>query len=117
MLIRKSDDFPAVSAAVEKAIPATARAQLRGAALVPTTAGASWATANPGKAYLVHTMMGAPVDLDLSKDSGNFSVAWIDSSTGELSPAATTVTAGKVVTLSPTQADTKRPWVAWLTRR
>lgn len=117
VLLRKNDDFPTVSAAVEKAIPAAARAPLRSAPLVRTNAATSWATATPGKAYLVYTMTGAPVDLDLSKESGDFSVSWIDAATGQLNSAADSIAAGKVVTLTPSLADIKHPWVAWLTRR
>src|SRR5262249_17620071 len=104
------------TAAIEKAIPAAARAKTRSAPLVQAPKATSWAMAEPGKAYLVYTLAGESVQLDLSADTGNFKLAWLDASTGEFRAAADAVVAGKVATLTPPAADTKRPWVAWLTR-
>ena len=72
--------------------------------------------AAPGVAYLVYTMAGEPVELDLTRETGEFSLSWLDSASGELQPAPHGVTTGKMVTLAPPTAETKRPWVAWLAR-
>jgi hypothetical protein len=73
--------------------------------------------AAPGETYLVYTMAGEPVELDLSRESGSFAVAWLDSASGEMRGAKEPAAAGKVVVLAPPSAGTKRPWVAWLTRQ
>ncbi len=117
VLIRKNDDFPAVSAAVEKNIPAAARAETRAAPLVRTHAGSSWAMAARGKAYLVYAMTGEPVDVDLAGDPSRFTLSWIDSATGEMRTATEPVAGGGTVTLAPPVSDTKHPWVAWLAKR
>ncbi len=111
---RKNDDFAALSAAVEKAIPAAARAQTRPAAVVrgPAT---SWAMAAPGKSYLVYSMAGENVELDLVRERGNFRLEWLDTSTGQLVAAKEPVRGGAAVALAPAATEAKRPWVAWLT--
>ena len=116
MLIRKNDDFPALSAAIDKAIPVAARAKTRAASLVRTHPESAWAMAAPGSAYLIYTLTGEAVDLDLSRDTGTFKLAWLDSATGELKPAGAPITAGKLASLTPPASDKKQPWVAWLTR-
>ncbi|MDB6165822.1 MAG: hypothetical protein JWQ83_962 [Lacunisphaera sp.] len=117
VIVRKTDEFPALTAALDKTVPAATRAQTRPAPLVRNHAGTAWAMAAPGKAYLVYSMAGEDVDLDLSADKGGFTLAWLDSASGELHAAAAPVSAGKILTLTPPATDaTKRPWVAWLTR-
>lgn len=116
VIIRKNDDFPALTAAVEKAIPAAARAKTRAANIVRSPKATSWAMAAPGASYLVYDLASEPVELDLSGDTGAFKLAWLDATTGQLSAASESVTAGKVVTLTPPPSDSKRPLVAWLTR-
>ena len=71
--------------------------------------------AAPGRAYLVYAMAGEAVELDLSEAKGSFSLAWLDSATGELRPAGR-VMAGKTISLAPPVAGTNRPWAAWLVR-
>ncbi|HTL68267.1 MAG TPA: DUF6298 domain-containing protein [Lacunisphaera sp.] len=115
VILRKPDDFPALTAAIEKAIPATERAATRPAALVRNHPESSWCLAAPGKAYLVYAMAGAPVELDLSADAGAFAVTWVGES-GPRPPGAT-LDAGRVVTLAPPADLAGRPCVAWLTRR
>jgi hypothetical protein len=116
VILRKPDDFPALTAVIEKAIPAAARAKTRPAAVVQSPRATSWAMAAPGSAYLVYTLAGEPVTLDLTAEKAALKLAWLDSSTGELRPAPESVVAGKVVTLTPPATDAKRPWVAWLTK-
>lgn len=117
VLIRKNDDFPALSAAIDQSIPAAARAKMRPAALVRTHPESTWAMAAPGSAYLVYSLAGEAIDLDLSGDAGTFSLAWLDALTGRLQPAATPVPAGKLATLTPPATDKKQAWVAWLRRQ
>lgn len=117
VLIRKNDDFPAVSAAVEKAIPVAARSKLRAAPVVSGQPATSWAMAGRGQGYLVYTLAGEPVELDLSADKATYQLRWLDTSTGELQPAATPVAGGSKVPLQPPAAGSKRAWVAWLAPR
>ena len=117
VLLRKTDDFPAFTAAIEKNIPAATRAATRAAPLVRTHLESVWAMAAPGSAYLVYTLAGEPFDLDLTRDTGAFTLSWLDSSTGELLPSAAPIAAGKITTLTPPVSDSKSPWAAWLTRR
>ncbi len=120
VVLRKTDDFPDLTAAIEKTIPASARAQTRAAPLVRTHPASAWAMAAPGSAYLVYTLAGEPIELDLTTDRATYTVAWLDSSTAQLPTATTPIAGGKTVTLTPPAAgsgDAKHPWVAWLTRR
>ncbi len=116
ILLAQKDDFPQLSAAIDKNIPAATRAQMRAAPLVRTHPESSWAMAAPGKAYLVYSMAGEAVDLDLSQETGSFALSWLDSASGEMRAATDSVAAGKVETLTPPAGDAKHPWVAWLTR-
>ncbi|MEO6567310.1 MAG: DUF6298 domain-containing protein [Opitutaceae bacterium] len=116
--LRRTDDFPAVTAAIEKAIPSAARAKLRPAGLVSGQPATSWAMAAVGQGYLVYTMAGEPVELDLSGDKSTYQLRWLDTATGELQPAAgSAVAGGAKISLQPPSAPAKRPWVAWLSPR
>lgn len=116
VIIRKPDDFPVLTAAIEQAIPAADRARTRPADLVRSHPESAWCMAAPGNAYLVYSMAGETVELDLSHDTGSFTLAWLDSASGNLLPAGALLAAGSTVTLAPPTSDPKRPWVAWLTR-
>jgi hypothetical protein len=72
--------------------------------------------AAPGKAYLVYSMSGEPIDLDLSNDPAPFTLSWLDPASAALLPAPTPITPGKSQTLTPPPSDTKHPWIAWLAR-
>lgn len=117
VIVLKTDEFPALTAAIERNIPATMRGRTRPATLVHNRPASAWCQAAPGQAYLVYSMAGENVDLDLTSDTGSFTLAWLDSAGGELRPAAQAVAAGSTVTLAPPVAGTNRPWVAWLVRR
>lgn len=114
VILRQTDDFPALSAAIDRAIPSALRAVTRPAALLRHPQDSAWCMAAPGRAYLVYTMAGQPVELDLSAASGTFQLSWLDSATGQLTAAAP-VPAGHTLTLTP-PASGARPWVAWLSR-
>ena len=113
VLLHAPDDFPALSAAIDRHIPSSLRSQTRPVPLVRNHPESAWCLAAPGRAYLVYTMSGATVELDLSSDSGAFNLHWLDSATGELT-AAPSIAAGKITTLASPASD--RPFVAWLTR-
>ncbi|WP_414660583.1 DUF6298 domain-containing protein [Horticoccus sp. 23ND18S-11] len=114
---RRNDEFPALTAAIERAIPREARARTRPAALVRNEPATAWCMAARGEAYLVYTMAGAAVTLDMSQETGRFALAWLDAAAGGLRPTPELVTAGAPVTLTPPVAEAKQPWVAWLVRR
>lgn len=117
ILRRGADEFAALSAAVEKNIPAALRAKTRPAPLVRNLPQSAWCMAAPGEAMLVYTMSGEAVQLDLSRETGSFSLAWLDSAGGSLLAQPQPVAGGAIVTLVPPSADARRPWVAWLARR
>jgi hypothetical protein len=72
--------------------------------------------ARHGQTYLVYTMAGRVVSLDLSKAVGSYSVTWIDESGGPAQASRHTVSGGRIVTLEPPAAAAGKPWVAWLSR-
>lgn len=115
VIVRKTDEFPEFTAAIERSIPSALRAATRPAPLLRNHLDSAWCMAAPGRAYLIYTMAGEPVNLDLSAETGKFSVAWLDSATGELR-RTDPVAANRIITLSPPATATNRPWVAWLTR-
>ena len=61
-------------------------------------------------------MPGRTGQLDLSKVSGSYSVAWIHDAGGPAQASRQTVSGGQVVTLEPLAAALGRPWVAWLSQ-
>jgi len=106
--------YPELTRAVESLIPALVRAATRPAPLVRTGLDSSWCMARRGGTYVVYTLAGGAVALDLSADPGTYSVSWVDAETGSLGRAPQTVRGGRVVTLQPPVAG--RPTVAWLER-
>lgn len=114
VIIRKPDDFPALTAAIERNVPAAERALTRPAALVRNHPDSSWCQAAAGRAYLVYAMAGSPAELDLSAESGSFAVTWVDATGGAKN--AGTIAAGRVITLTPPASTGGRPCVAWLMR-
>jgi hypothetical protein len=116
VILRANDDFPAVSAAIEKTIPAAERAAMRPAAIVGGQPATSWAMAARGRGYLVYSLAGEPVQLDLSDETRDLQLRWLDCEKGELQPA-TRVAAGSSVTLRPPAPNSGRPWVAWLSAK
>jgi hypothetical protein len=73
--------------------------------------------AAPGSAYLVYSLAGAPVAVDLSADPATYTVAWLDSAGGGLHRLAETVSGGKTVSLLPPASALKNPGAFWLSRR
>jgi hypothetical protein len=115
VILGEADEYPELSRAVERAIPAAVRAAARPSGLVLSHADTAWAMADPGRDYLVYTTAGRAVELDLSRDGHSYTVSWLDSANGRLQKSAGRVRGGGAVTLAPPRQGTGRPWVAWLT--
>ena len=116
VLLWNDDEYPLVTSAVERQIPASARAATRPVDLVRSNQDTAWCMARPGQTYLVYTMAGRAVQLDLSKAGGSYSVTWIDDSGSPAQVSPQTVSGGRLVTLEPPAASAGKPWVAWLSR-
>jgi hypothetical protein len=113
VIIDEENLFPAVSAAVDTHIPHAVRSSTSPASLVPTSRETCWCMADPEKNYIVYTMQGKPVELDLASDGNTYRLMWVDSGDGSISGGGT-ISGGRTVTLEPPQMKTGRPWVAWL---
>jgi hypothetical protein len=113
----EADEYPAVTAAVERLVPAEARAATRPADLVRAPRATAWCLARPGGAYLVYTMAGEPVTLDLTGDPSAYAVRWVDGESGSAIDAPAPAKGGTIVTLEPPLSGTGRPWIAWLVKR
>jgi hypothetical protein len=73
-----------------------------------------WALAEPGRNYLVYSLSGRKIRLDLSATREAFTAYWIDPRTGAATAAKEAVQGGKVIDLS---APESAPGVLWLTRK
>jgi hypothetical protein len=109
------DEYPELTRAIERALPSGARAGMRPAGLVRSHLDSSWCLAGRD-AFLLYSMNGDAIGLDLAAARGPFVVSWLDPTTGMMQKAAATIPGGSVVTLAPPAAGTGRPWVALLTR-
>jgi hypothetical protein len=116
VLLWDGDEYPDLSRAIERAVPREAREGMRPADLVRTHRDTAWCMARETDAYLVYSMNGDAVELDLSGARGRFSVAWLDSGASTLQNAAD-VAGGGVVTLTPPAAGTGRAWVGWVKKK
>ncbi len=99
---------------MESALPARERAGTRARDLVVSPRASAWCVARSDEAYLVYTVEGRPVDLDLSKATGSFELTWVDGVSGAAQREPRRVLAGRVVTLTPPR---QVPSAAWLSRR
>ena len=108
------DEYPDLTRAIERAIPQAVREGMRPAGVVRSPAGSAWCMAGRD-AFLVYSMNGESVDLDLAAAAGRYAVSWLGPS-GALQETAAAITGGRVMTLAPPQAGTGQPWVALLTR-
>jgi hypothetical protein len=116
VLLWDGDEYPLLTAAVERAIPAATRAATRPADLLRSNQDTSWCLAHSGETYIVYSMVGRAVQLDLSAAGGSYSVTWIDQSGGPAQASRQTVPGRQVVTLGPPVSLAGKPWVAWLAR-
>jgi hypothetical protein len=117
VLLGQSDGFPELSAAVERSVPAEVRGQMRPADLVRDPRPSSWVVAAVGRGYIVYSIAGGPVELDLSGDRGTFQVRWINSLPGAIEGPAQLLYGEELTTLSPPAACLGHPWAAWLAPR
>ncbi|MCD6507784.1 hypothetical protein J7M22_14340 [Candidatus Poribacteria bacterium] len=70
----------------------------------------TWCLADPSRSYLVYTLNGGEIKLDLSDAQGSFLARWFDPRTGRIIPAAA-ITGGKSILLkTPDEED----WVLWI---
>ncbi len=109
------DVYPALTAAVERHVPATTRAGLRPTDLVRGPRESAWCVARPNDAYLIYSVDGRSVDLDLSGVQGTYAVAWIDATAGSATRGTMAVASGRLVSVAP-PAGVSGPWAAWMTR-
>ncbi len=114
VLLWSGDEYPELTKAIERTIPRAIREGMRPTAVVRTHADSSWCVAGRGS-FLLYTMNGEAVDLDLKDAPGSYGVSWLGPS-GALQGSASAVTGGHVVTLTPPQTGTGQPWVALLTK-
>lgn len=74
-----------------------------------------WALAEPGRSYLVYSLSGEKVRLDLSAAEGSYTAFWIDPRTGACTEAEEAVPGGRPVVLTaPGSAPSS---LLWLVRR
>ena len=107
------DEYPAVTRAVEAGIPSPARSGSRATDLVVAPRDTAWCVAKPGRSYVVYSMAGERVELNLAGEPGELALAWVDGAGGGVRSAAS-IRGGRTVTLVPPEPG--RPWVAWLSR-
>ncbi|MBE3071947.1 MAG: hypothetical protein IMZ67_03145, partial [Acidobacteria bacterium] len=114
VILTGRDEYPALTEAIERTIPAEVRAAARPADLVRTHRDTSWSIVRPRQTVIVYLMAGDAVELDLTADDQTYTVRWLDSATGTMQTGAQRMRGGRVVTLAPPRPGTGRPWVAWL---
>jgi hypothetical protein len=112
-----SGEFAEVTRVVETVVPAATRAGMRPLSIVRTPRESAWCSGRPGDQLLVYTMAGAPVELDLAQDATTYDVQWLDPAAGGTHRSRVRVTGAAVVTLTPPEGGTGRPWVAYLVKR
>jgi len=106
------DEFPDLTRAVEAGVPSAARQGSVPADRVRSPRESAWCVTRPGDGqFLVYSVEGRAVTLDLSNLSGTFSVIWF--TPGGAVPPRDSVAGGAVVTLTPPGA---APAAAWLVR-
>jgi hypothetical protein len=112
----KGDEYPVLTAAVERRIPAAIRVATRPADVVRSSRDTAWAMARAGMTILVYVTAGQPIEVDLASEARPFAVVWV-ADAGTAPAAAVAVQGGRAVTLTPPSALAGRPAVAWLTRK
>ena len=79
VLLWNGDVYPALTRAVERALPDAIREGMRPADRVRSHRDTSWCMARGTDAFLVYSMNGDAVDLDLTDAPGSYAVSWLDS--------------------------------------
>ena len=116
VLLWNGDEYPDLTRAIERAVPPEAREAMRPADLVRSHRDTSWCVAKGMDAFLVYSMHGDAVALDLANAAGAYSVSWVDPEAGVLRKDDRPVAGGGQVTVSPPAAGSGGPWVGWITR-
>jgi hypothetical protein len=117
VILSDNDEFPALTRGVEAVVPASVRETLRPLPLVRAPQASAWGVGRPGESYIVYSMDGSPVEIDLSSDAEAYDVQWIDSATGAAHKARARLTGGGVASLAPPEPNTGRSWAAWMVKR
>ena len=92
---------------------ATRVPRMRPADIVSSDQGAAWCLAEAGRTYLVYTLRGGEVHLDLRDARGEYAVSLLDPRTGTL-VTRPSVSGGARASLSTPEGE---DWIAWLHRR
>ena len=114
VVLGQADPNPTLSRAVDAAIPAAVRQRLRPVDAVQRDRDTVWAIGAAGDEYVVYSMVGRPVVMDVASNAATFEVTWVDGVTGATRAARTSARAGEVLTLTP--PSTGQSWVAWIRR-
>ncbi|MFB3854847.1 MAG: DUF6298 domain-containing protein [Vicinamibacterales bacterium] len=117
VILTAADHYPTVTRSVEANIPEDVRSRTVPADLVRTNRDTAWSMARPGETYIVYSMSGKAVEIDLAGDPGVYSVLWLDPERGTIRRGSDAVNGGRLVSLAPPESGmggTARPWVAWL---
>lgn len=111
--LQEADAYPALTAAVDADVPRAVRAAMRPVPVVVAPRASAWAIGRPGEGYLVYSVGGHPVSLDLAADGAAYQVRWLGVPAGDGPPIE--VKGGARVELAP-PAGAAGPVAAWLTR-
>ncbi len=112
VVLRADDAYPDLTRGVERVVAAADRAAMRPADLVRSPRETAWAVGSPGAGVLVYAIAGGPVELDLTTETADFEVVWIDSRTESRHAESARVSGGRVVSLVPPETTPARPWAA-----
>jgi hypothetical protein len=108
VLIGVKDDFPALTAAVERDLPAASRASVRPKPIVASPGATAWGAAAADGKVLIYSALGEPVVLNLP--AKGYRVHWVS---GEAASVETDLPVGQA-TLTPPAGFAGKPWAAWL---
>jgi hypothetical protein len=111
VLIGVKDEFPDLTAAVERDIPAASRASMRASSVVASPVATAWGSATTSGTILVYSAAGEPVALN--RPANGYRVRWASGDAGGLE----TVLAPGETVLVPPQGIAGKPWAALLSPR
>ena len=114
VLLWNGDEYPDVTRAVERALPRARREGMRPADRVRSHRDASWCMERGTDAFLVYSMNGDAIVLDLTNAAGPYTLSWLDVESGALRRAASPIAGGRPVTIGPPGAKAGRAWVGWV---
>jgi hypothetical protein len=114
VVLTTHDEYPELTTALEAVVPGPVRARMRAADLVRAPRETAWAVGAPGDSYLVYTVAGMPVSLDLSSDAATYDLSWIG--VPDVGAPVERLRGGGIVRLTPPPHATGRPLAVWLVR-